>query len=75
MFFGPTTGGYITEALNFEWSAGVQGALAFLAALLQVIYFTIEDIQKKSKNANQNEISGEKSPLLPKTDDLRADIS
>uniref|UniRef100_A0A673LKM9 MFS-type transporter SLC18B1-like n=1 Tax=Sinocyclocheilus rhinocerous TaxID=307959 RepID=A0A673LKM9_9TELE len=31
MFFGPTIGGYITQALNFEWSAGVQGALAFLA--------------------------------------------
>uniref|UniRef100_A0A672N1L9 MFS-type transporter SLC18B1-like n=1 Tax=Sinocyclocheilus grahami TaxID=75366 RepID=A0A672N1L9_SINGR len=47
MFFGPTIGGYITQVLNFEWSAGVQGALAFLAALLQVIYFTLEDIQKK----------------------------
>uniref|UniRef100_A0A8C1AE43 Solute carrier family 18 member B1 n=1 Tax=Cyprinus carpio carpio TaxID=630221 RepID=A0A8C1AE43_CYPCA len=31
MFFGPTIGGYITQALNFEWSAGVQGAIAFLA--------------------------------------------
>uniref|UniRef100_A0A671NJ06 Tubby-related protein 4-like n=1 Tax=Sinocyclocheilus anshuiensis TaxID=1608454 RepID=A0A671NJ06_9TELE len=33
MFFGPTIGGYITQALNFEWSAGVQGALAFLLSL------------------------------------------
>lgn len=31
MFFGPTIGGYMTQALSFEWSAGVQGALAFLA--------------------------------------------
>uniref|UniRef100_A0A8C1SV45 Solute carrier family 18 member B1 n=1 Tax=Cyprinus carpio TaxID=7962 RepID=A0A8C1SV45_CYPCA len=69
MFFGPTIGGYITQALNFEWSAGVQGAIAFLAALLQVIYFTIEDIQKKSLS------EGEKSPLLPKTDHLRVDVS
>ncbi|XP_073683235.1 MFS-type transporter SLC18B1 [Garra rufa] len=76
MFFGPTVGGYITQALNFEWSAGVQGALAFLAALLQVIYFTIEDIQKKSQKANRTDMSqGEKSPLLPKTDHLRADVS
>ncbi|XP_016295804.1 MFS-type transporter SLC18B1-like [Sinocyclocheilus anshuiensis] len=78
MFFGPTIGGYITQALNFEWSAGVQGALAFLAALLQVIYFTIEDIQKKSQKASRTDVSssqGEKSPLLPKTDHLRVDIS
>ncbi|XP_042629495.1 MFS-type transporter SLC18B1-like [Cyprinus carpio] len=78
MFFGPTIGGYITQALNFEWSAGVQGAIAFLAALLQVIYFTIEDIQKKSQKANRTDRSlseGEKSPLLPKTDHLRVDVS
>ncbi|XP_050989007.1 MFS-type transporter SLC18B1 [Labeo rohita] len=78
MFFGPTIGGYITQALNFEWSAGFQGALAFFAALLQVIYFTIEDIQKKSQKANRTNMSlskGEKSPLLPKTDHLRVDVS
>ncbi|XP_016347994.1 MFS-type transporter SLC18B1 isoform X2 [Sinocyclocheilus anshuiensis] len=78
MFFGPTIGGYITQALNFEWSAGVQGALAFLAALLQVIYFTLEDIQRKSQKANRTDTSlsqGEKSPLLPKTDHLRVDVS
>ncbi|XP_026142352.1 MFS-type transporter SLC18B1 isoform X2 [Carassius auratus] len=77
MFFGPTIGGYITQALNFEWSAGVQGALAFFAALLQVIYFTIEDIQKKSQKANRTDVSssqGEKSPLLPKTDHLTVDV-
>ncbi|XP_052437138.1 MFS-type transporter SLC18B1 isoform X2 [Carassius gibelio] len=77
MFFGPTIGGYITQALNFEWSAGVQGALAFFAALLQVIYFTIEDIQKKSQKANRTDLSssqGEKSPLLPKTDHLTVDV-
>ncbi|TRY83492.1 hypothetical protein DNTS_016225 [Danionella cerebrum] len=75
MFFGPTMGGYLTQALNFEWSAGVQGALAFLAALLQVIYFTIEDRQKKSQKVNKAELSGEKSPLLSKTDVFRAQIS
>ncbi|XP_067224011.1 MFS-type transporter SLC18B1 isoform X3 [Chanodichthys erythropterus] len=77
MFFGPTIGGYITQALNFEWSAGVQGALAFLAASLQVLYFTIEHIQNKSQKANKIEISpqGEKSPLLLKTDCLRVEIS
>uniref|UniRef100_A0AAR2JDZ0 Major facilitator superfamily (MFS) profile domain-containing protein n=1 Tax=Pygocentrus nattereri TaxID=42514 RepID=A0AAR2JDZ0_PYGNA len=47
MFFGPTVGGYITQKLNFEWSAGVQGALAFLAAFLQIIYFTNEEIQER----------------------------
>ncbi|XP_059374501.1 MFS-type transporter SLC18B1-like [Carassius carassius] len=74
MFFGPTFGGYITQALDFEWSAGVQGALTFLAALLQVIYFTIEDIQKKSQKASTSLLQGEKSPLLPKTDHLRVDV-
>ncbi|XP_059376962.1 MFS-type transporter SLC18B1 isoform X2 [Carassius carassius] len=77
MFFGPTIGGYITQALNFEWSAGVQGALAFLAAFLQVIYFTKEDIQKKSQKANRTDVSssqGETSPLLPKTDHLTVDV-
>ncbi|XP_026085918.1 MFS-type transporter SLC18B1-like [Carassius auratus] len=75
MFFGPTFGGYITQALDFEWSAGVQGALTFLAALLQVIYITIEDIQKKSQKASTSLLQGEKSPLLPKTDPLRVDVS
>ncbi|XP_066525073.1 MFS-type transporter SLC18B1 isoform X2 [Hoplias malabaricus] len=63
MFFGPTIGGYITQKLNFEWSAGVQGALAFLAAFLQTIYFTNEEIQKrrlKKSTLSTNEIS----PLL-----------
>uniref|UniRef100_A0A673KB92 MFS-type transporter SLC18B1-like n=1 Tax=Sinocyclocheilus rhinocerous TaxID=307959 RepID=A0A673KB92_9TELE len=59
MFFGPTIGGYITQALNFEWSAGVQGALAFLAA----------------SRTDVSSSQGEKSPLLPKTDHLRVDIS
>ncbi|XP_051725100.1 MFS-type transporter SLC18B1 isoform X3 [Ctenopharyngodon idella] len=77
MFFGPIIGGYITEALNFEWSAGVQGALAFLAASLQALYFTTEHIQNKSQKANKTEISsqGEKSPLLPETDRPTVDIS
>lgn len=77
MFFGPTIGGYITQALNFEWSAGVQGALAFLAALLQLIYFTVEDMQNKSQKAKKIEMSssqGEKSPLIPKPNRLRVDI-
>uniref|UniRef100_A0A673LGS0 MFS-type transporter SLC18B1-like n=1 Tax=Sinocyclocheilus rhinocerous TaxID=307959 RepID=A0A673LGS0_9TELE len=29
MFFGPTIGGYITQALNFEWSAGVQARVCY----------------------------------------------
>uniref|UniRef100_A0A671NCV5 Tubby-related protein 4-like n=1 Tax=Sinocyclocheilus anshuiensis TaxID=1608454 RepID=A0A671NCV5_9TELE len=62
MFFGPTIGGYITQALNFEWSAGVQGALAFLAV--------------RTNSMTDTSLSqGEKSPLLPKTDHLRVDVS
>uniref|UniRef100_A0A671NB45 Tubby-related protein 4-like n=1 Tax=Sinocyclocheilus anshuiensis TaxID=1608454 RepID=A0A671NB45_9TELE len=47
MFFGPTIGGYITQALNFEWSAGVQGALAFLAVRtnsMGIFYFIFFDV-------------------------------
>uniref|UniRef100_A0A671SMI2 MFS-type transporter SLC18B1-like n=1 Tax=Sinocyclocheilus anshuiensis TaxID=1608454 RepID=A0A671SMI2_9TELE len=68
MFFGPTIGGYITQALNFEWSAGVQGALAFLA--VSKINFQI-----KASRTDVSSSQGEKSPLLPKTDHLRVDIS
>uniref|UniRef100_A0A671SJE7 MFS-type transporter SLC18B1-like n=1 Tax=Sinocyclocheilus anshuiensis TaxID=1608454 RepID=A0A671SJE7_9TELE len=72
MFFGPTIGGYITQALNFEWSAGVQGALAFLA--VSKINFQIKASQKASRT-DVSSSQGEKSPLLPKTDHLRVDIS
>ncbi|XP_056624639.1 MFS-type transporter SLC18B1 [Triplophysa dalaica] len=76
MFFGPTIGGYITQVLNFEWSAGVQGALAFLAALFQVIYFTFEEIQKNKLQKTETTLSqGEKSPLLSKTEAIAVDIS
>ncbi|XP_055028124.2 MFS-type transporter SLC18B1 isoform X1 [Misgurnus anguillicaudatus] len=76
MFFGPTVGGYVTQALNFEWSAGVQGGLAFLAALFQVIYFSIKEIQKNKLQKAQTTVSeGEKSPLLSRTDALSVDIS
>uniref|UniRef100_A0A8C1QSG5 Solute carrier family 18 member B1 n=1 Tax=Cyprinus carpio TaxID=7962 RepID=A0A8C1QSG5_CYPCA len=66
MFFGPTIGGYITQALNFEWSAGVQGALAFLA---------VRKISFQIKATNLSSSRGEKSPLLPKTDHLTVDVS
>ncbi|XP_036448827.1 MFS-type transporter SLC18B1 [Colossoma macropomum] len=68
MFFGPTVGGYITQKLNFEWSAGVQGTLAFFAAFLQIIYFTNEEIQKRrlqqSIRTESTLFTEEKSPLL-----------
>uniref|UniRef100_A0A8C2JJZ2 Solute carrier family 18 member B1 n=1 Tax=Cyprinus carpio TaxID=7962 RepID=A0A8C2JJZ2_CYPCA len=72
MFFGPTVGGYITQALNFEWSAGVQGALAFLA--VRKISFQIK-VSQKSNRTNLSSSRGEKSPLLPKTDHLTVDVS
>ncbi|XP_076834856.1 MFS-type transporter SLC18B1-like isoform X2 [Brachyhypopomus gauderio] len=64
MFFGPTTGGYITQKLNFEWSAGVQGMLTFLAAFLQIIYISNEKIQKRRLQKTDTIESGENSPLL-----------
>ncbi|KAG9268672.1 MFS-type transporter SLC18B1 [Astyanax mexicanus] len=68
MFFGPTFGGYITQKFNFEWSAGVQGALAFLAAFLQIIYFANEEIQNRrtqKRTVTESTLSiEEKSPLL-----------
>uniref|UniRef100_A0A8C2C440 Solute carrier family 18 member B1 n=1 Tax=Cyprinus carpio TaxID=7962 RepID=A0A8C2C440_CYPCA len=67
MFFGPTIGGYITQALNFEWSAGVQGAIAFLAVR--------NSMSQKANRTDRSLSEGEKSPLLPKTDHLRVDVS
>ncbi|XP_026867021.2 MFS-type transporter SLC18B1 isoform X2 [Electrophorus electricus] len=68
MFFGPTTGGYITQKLNFEWSAGFQGGLTFLATFLQIIYIANDKIQKrrlqKMNTTESTVIVQESSPLL-----------
>uniref|UniRef100_A0A8B9LRH2 Solute carrier family 18 member B1 n=1 Tax=Astyanax mexicanus TaxID=7994 RepID=A0A8B9LRH2_ASTMX len=61
MFFGPTFGGYITQKFNFEWSAGVQGALAFLA--VSKIIFLVPKTQKRTVTESTLSIE-EKSPLL-----------
>uniref|UniRef100_W5JYT7 Solute carrier family 18 member B1 n=1 Tax=Astyanax mexicanus TaxID=7994 RepID=W5JYT7_ASTMX len=57
MFFGPTFGGYITQKLNFEWSAGVQGALAFLA-VSKIIFLVPKTVTESTLSIE------EKSPLL-----------
>lgn len=36
MFFGPTIGGVITQKLNFEWGAGFQGGITFIAVSTKI---------------------------------------
>lgn len=38
MFYGPTVGGLITQHLNFEWAAAVQGSLAFLGVSICLVH-------------------------------------
>ncbi|XP_053366306.1 MFS-type transporter SLC18B1 [Clarias gariepinus] len=68
MFFGPTVGGFITQKLNFEWGAGFQGGVTFVAAFLLILFLTKEEIYKsrslKISGAECTSYAGEKSPLL-----------
>ncbi|XP_027028565.1 MFS-type transporter SLC18B1 isoform X3 [Tachysurus fulvidraco] len=68
MFFGPTIGGFMTQKLNFEWGAGFQGGITFIAAFLLLLFLIKEEMCKsrfwKISMAECIFYSGEKSPLL-----------
>ncbi|KAK2843480.1 hypothetical protein Q7C36_011695 [Tachysurus vachellii] len=68
MFFGPTIGGFMTQKLNFEWGAGFQGGITFIAAFLLLLFLIKEEMCKsrfwKISMAECLFYSGEKSPLL-----------
>ncbi|XP_071381628.1 MFS-type transporter SLC18B1 isoform X2 [Centroberyx affinis] len=65
MFYGPTVGGLITQHLNFEWAASVQGCLGCLAALLLGVYYLCQRPQQQ-RVVQENGIRhpDERTPLL-----------
>ncbi|XP_071760116.2 MFS-type transporter SLC18B1 [Centroberyx gerrardi] len=65
MFYGPTVGGLITQHLNFEWAASVQGGLGCLAALLLGVYYLCQRPQQQ-RVVQENGIRhpDEQTPLL-----------
>ncbi|MED6244163.1 hypothetical protein ATANTOWER_027332 [Ataeniobius toweri] len=62
MFCGPIVGGLITQGLNFEWAATVQGATGLLAALLLLAYSLCQ--KRKQRVQENNQQADENSPLL-----------
>ncbi|KAM9708602.1 MFS-type transporter SLC18B1 isoform 2-T2 [Menidia menidia] len=61
MFCGPTVGGLITQHLNFEWAATVQGGIGFLAAFLLGIHSLC---QRRKQRVQEDQQTDESSPLL-----------
>lgn len=44
MFFGPTIGGVVTQKLNFEWGAGFQGGITFIAVSTKISQLNVPDM-------------------------------
>uniref|UniRef100_A0A3P8VAU2 Solute carrier family 18 member B1 n=1 Tax=Cynoglossus semilaevis TaxID=244447 RepID=A0A3P8VAU2_CYNSE len=63
MFYGPIVGGFITQNLNFEWAAAVQGGLTFLAALLLAVCCFFQRLRQSSPD-NESGQGCEHYPLL-----------
>lgn len=65
MFYGPTMGGLITQHLNFQWAAAIQGGLGLLAALLLGLHYLCQRPQQQ-RVVQENGIrpSDERTPLL-----------
>ncbi|XP_029349031.1 MFS-type transporter SLC18B1 [Echeneis naucrates] len=63
MFYGPTVGGLITQHLNFEWAAAVQGGLACLAAFLLALYYICHQPQQSVRDERRRQ-TDENTPLL-----------
>ncbi|XP_038585066.1 MFS-type transporter SLC18B1 [Micropterus salmoides] len=63
MFYGPIVGGLITQHLNFEWAAAVQGGLAFLAAFLLAVFYACQRPQQHSIIEDSQQ-TDEGTPLL-----------
>ncbi|XP_029685710.1 MFS-type transporter SLC18B1-like [Takifugu rubripes] len=69
MFYGPIVGGLITQNLNFQWAAVVQGSLAFLGAFfLAVCYFYQQPQERSDRRA-----TGDRQP--DETDETTALLS
>lgn len=62
MFYGPIVGGIITQHLNFEWAAAVQGGLAFLGAFLLALHYLCQRPQQSIRENSQQ--TDESTPLL-----------
>ncbi|XP_029901007.1 MFS-type transporter SLC18B1 [Myripristis murdjan] len=65
MFYGPIMGGLITQHLNFQWAAAIQGGLGCVAALLLGVYYLCQRPQQQ-RVVQENGIrpSDERTPLL-----------
>ncbi|XP_072221450.1 MFS-type transporter SLC18B1 [Leuresthes tenuis] len=61
MFYGPTVGGLITQHLNFEWAATVQGGIGFLAAFLLGVCSLC---QRRKQSRQEDRQTDESTPLL-----------
>lgn len=64
MFYGPTVGGLITQHLNFEWAAAVQGSLAFLGAFSLAVCYLVQRTPQQRRVRKDSEKVNESSPLL-----------
>lgn len=65
MFYGPIAGGLITQHLNFQWAAMVQGSLAFLGAFLLALCYICERRRPQSLIVQENSgPANESTPLL-----------
>lgn len=55
MFYGPIVGGLITQNLNFEWAAVIQGGLAFLGGCLLGLYYIFHRPQPQRQSTTEEE--------------------
>lgn len=63
MFYGPVVGGIITQHLNFEWAAAIQGGLSCLAAYLLAMCYACER-PRQQRSGEDRQQSDENTPLL-----------
>lgn len=63
MFYGPIVGGLVTQNLNFEWAAVIQGGLALLGGLLLALYYIFHRPEPQRQPA-QPTTEEETTPLL-----------
>lgn len=64
MFYGPIVGGLITQNLNFEWAAVIQGSLAFLGGSLLCLYYIFHKPQPQRQLTQPATTEEETTPLL-----------
>ncbi|KAJ8291161.1 hypothetical protein GJAV_G00022100 [Gymnothorax javanicus] len=65
MIFGPTFGGFMTQTLNFEWAAAIEGGIGFLAAFLLGLYYLVERAPvNRPARTSDAETQEENAPLL-----------